>query len=172
MLMVKGYTGQDSFGGTGLFAGEKIRKGTLVWQYSPSVTRFVSVEQYFALAGEELEQVRRFSVPMAALEERPPVIGLLVSEDISRHANHNDAPNTAPISGLFDSGLDPALQPEYALRDIQRGEEITCNYMQWDPLNIVHSLGVISGKTFLIQQPPIAIIAQDNLRRTHTYATT
>ncbi len=172
MLMVKGYTGSDSFGGTGLFAGETIRKGTLIWQHSPTVTRFVSVEQYFALKGDELERVRRYSVPMAALEERPPVIGLLVSEDISRHANHSDTPNTAPIIGLFDASIDPALQPEYALRDIKKGEEITCNYAQWDPLNILHGLGVISGKTFLIQQAPIAIIAQDNLPQTRTYATT
>lgn len=172
MLVVKGYTGPDSFGGIGLFAGEKIRKGTLVWQYNPSVTRFVSVEQYFSLSGDELEWVRRYSVPMASLEERPPLIGLLVSEDISRHANHSDNANTAPISGLFDASIDPALQPEYALRDIQKGEEITCNYHQWDPLNIVHALGVISGKAFLIQHPNLAFITQDNLPPLRSYAST
>ncbi len=172
MLLVKGFIGPDSFGGKGLFAGEDIPKGTQVWTYDPSVTRFVSIEQYFSLTGEDLSQVKRYSVPMAALQERPPVIGLLVSEDLSRHANHSDSPNTAPISGLFDSSIDPALQPEFALRDIRKGEEITCNYLQWDPLNIVHSLGVISGKSFLVQQPPIAFVTQDNQRRTaHSYAT-
>ena len=53
--------------------------------------------------------------------ERPGI--RIVDCDHGKFMNHNERPNTDFT--VFDRG--------YALVDIQKGEEITCNYFEFDP---------------------------------------
>ncbi|MCB1839543.1 MAG: SET domain-containing protein [Rhodospirillales bacterium] len=168
MLVIKGYTGPDSYGGTGLFAGEDIPKGALVWKYDPSFTRFLTVKQYFSFQPEELQHVQRYSYPIATLDESPPLIGLLLCADISRFFNHSDAPNIGRVDDHDGSSLNISLQSDYALRDIAYGEELTCDYMQWDPFNIIHSLGIVTGNSFLINNHSVEFRRRDSLMLTES----
>lgn len=172
MLLVKGFIGPDSHGGNGLFAGEDIPKGTVVWTYNSAVTRFISVQEYFSLLPDELRQVQKFSFPIASLDENPPLIGLLVSQEDCRYFNHSETPSVGYNKECDYGGMNVSLMADFATRDIRYGEELTCNYLDCDPQNIVHSLGLISCKSFLIPQPPIAFVTQDLQRRTaHGYVT-
>ena len=59
---------------------------------------------------------------------------MVYSADLSKHMNHSDSPN------LFDA---PDNLQEIALRGIEVGEELTCNYFSFD-LHAAEKLGRMS----------------------------
>jgi len=105
--------------GLGCFAAEPIQQGQVVWQFDPRLD---------------------LQIPLSALHEFPPAIQehfrtytyvvvingeefMVYCADLSKHMNHSDAPN------LYDT---PDNLQEIALRDIEIGEELTCNYFTSD----------------------------------------
>ncbi len=84
-----------------------------------------------------------FVVGELELERQPPVIkdyvdrygyfsetsqGYVICADDARFFNHSEYPNTVSIS------QDVTL----ALRDIEKGEELTCNYYEFDATAVNH----------------------------------
>lgn len=153
MLLIKAYTGPDTYGGIGLFADEDIPKGTMVWRYCPSVTKFLSVKQYLAMSVEERGKIGKYTYPHADLSGDMDATGVFICEDISKHCNHSSDPAIGPVPEWRE--LDWSEHIDYALRDIKRGEEITCDYLECDPEDVVHNLGIVTCKTFLITSPPV-----------------
>lgn len=145
MLTVKTYIAKDARGGKGLFAAQDIPKGGVVWSYDPAYTKFVSVEEYFKSTGEEREALERYTYPVSIEEDGEPLVGLLINLDNSRYTNHSEDPNT---------GHPPDdLNINIALRDIKQGEEMTCSYHEFDPDGVIHAMGVMTGKSFLLTVP-------------------
>lgn len=119
MLQVKTSVRQSAIHGKGVFADERIAAGTVVW-------KFVHGEDT-AYTKEEIE---RLSEP-----KRSEILSLFhpyISKQTGRyitfgdHAgflNHSDTPN---LGTRYEDGVEEDIN--FALRDIQLGEELTVDY--------------------------------------------
>jgi SET domain-containing protein len=148
MLRVKTYLAPDNYGGTGLFADEDIAEGSVVWEFHPETTFFLPVKDYYSLAQDRKVWLEKWGYPVGYLDKANPRVGLYYDIDNSQYCNHSANPNTGSRAADI-SDVDMA-QCEFALRDIKKGEEITSNYLEYDPLNIIDAMGIVTCKTFLI----------------------
>lgn len=112
MLLIPTYIAPSSVHGVGVFAQDFIPKGTCLWEFNPALDQIISKETLASMPAEARAYVEEYGYES---EHFPG--GLVLNFDNSRFLNHNDFPNT-------ENKSDRA----YALRDIQPGEEITCDY--------------------------------------------
>ncbi|MAZ01726.1 MAG: SET domain-containing protein-lysine N-methyltransferase [Sneathiella sp.] len=118
MMLVRTYAAPSAVEGVGVFAAEKIRKGTLIWQYQPSFDRLVPAEMLSTASPVIQEFLRKYAYPA---HDEP---GMLVIEvDNGRLMNHSEEPNTNFTK----------ITEGYATRDILEGEELLCDYREFDP---------------------------------------
>lgn len=114
MLLVRTFLGPSVIDGIGLFAADAIRKGTPVWRFEPGFD--VLLDPTFEYPGD-----RAF---LSVYTQQCDVTGLLLlCADNMRFMNHSDKPNIDSTSPLFDP-----RKTDNALRDIEAGEELTCDY--------------------------------------------
>jgi hypothetical protein len=113
MLLIRNFVAPSAVEGLGVFAAEQIAKGALVWKFEPTFDRLIPVGEYEAAPQFLKEQLDRYAYPCPG---RPDLI--LYEVDNGRFMNHSDTPNTdfSDFAGAR------------ALRDIEAGEELTCNY--------------------------------------------
>lgn len=117
MLLVRTYLAPSSIEGLGIFAAEDIRAGTRIWQSDPDFDVHISMARYEAAPPQLRELLDRYAYPAP---DRP---GFLIFEsDNGRFMNHSRQPNT----DFSTIGIG------WALRDIAAGEEITCDYEEFD----------------------------------------
>lgn len=116
VLLVKTSVRQSPIHGLGLFAEEHIPAGTTLWRFEPMLDRLIPESDLSLLPGEVVEFIDIYS-------EYFPELGVLVlSGDNDRYTNHSDDPNTEVV---LPNGPEAHVR---AVRDIQPGEEITCDY--------------------------------------------
>jgi SET domain-containing protein len=118
MLTVSTYLAPSAIEGLGVFASEPIERGRLVWILNPLVDVFVKQSDLEGLPRHVQDYLERYCYPHL---EMPGVI--VLDGDNGRYMNHSLKPNTD--FRIFDKG--------YALVDIAQGEELTCNYHEFDP---------------------------------------
>ncbi len=118
MLMVSSYVAPSAIEGLGVFAGEFIERGRLIWSLNPKFDIFIHRSEIEGFAPYVQDFIARYGYPH--LEMQGVVI---VDSDNGRFMNHTPTPNTD--FRIFDKG--------YALVDIAQGEELTCNYHEFDP---------------------------------------
>jgi SET domain-containing protein len=118
MMLVRTYVGPSSIEGLGVFAGEFIAGGSLVWMLDPKFDIVIEAGELDRVPPHMRDYIARYSYPHL---ERPGV--LVLDADNGKFMNHSERPNTD--FRVFDKG--------YALVDIAVGEEITCNYHEFDP---------------------------------------
>jgi SET domain-containing protein len=113
MLLVSTYVAPSAVEGVGVFAAEPIKKGDLVWKFDPSFDRLIPMDRYLSAPPYLKELLDRYAYPSP---ERPDFI--VYEVDNGRFMNHSETPNTdfSEFGGAI------------ALRDIEAGEELTCNY--------------------------------------------
>ncbi len=110
MLTVKTYLGKSIIHGIGLFAGEFIKKDTVIWELNRGIDLIITQDQYEKLpplAKQHFDWFAYYS------ENRG---GWILCFDNGKFVNHSVTPNTYGISDTI------------ALKDIEIGEEITENY--------------------------------------------
>ena len=111
MLRVKAYIAPSGIHGIGLFAGESISKGSVIWEFnSPIDQRF------------KPEDVARMTPAMKTFLSRYAYCErgtLVLCGDHARFMNHSPEPSC---------GNDSTRQYTLALRDIREGEELTYDY--------------------------------------------
>ena len=118
MLMVSTYLAPSAIEGLGVFAGEFIERGRLLWSLDPKFDVFVQESEIDVLPPHMQDYLARYCYPHLEMK------GVLVLDgDNGRYMNHSLSPNTD--FRIFDKG--------YALIDIAQGEELTCNYHEFDP---------------------------------------
>jgi hypothetical protein len=118
MMLVRTHLANSSIEGVGIFASEPIKKGDIIWRLEPKFDVFFEESELDTLPAHMQDFVARYGYPHL---NRP---GILVLEiDNGRFMNHCLKPNTDFTR--FDLG--------YAIADIAAGEEITCNYFEFDP---------------------------------------
>jgi len=115
---------ESSINGKGVFALTDIKKGQTVWQFTKGHDISMSVEEFEKLDEETKEQMHRVAYlsPTSNLWVSPP------EDDLARYTNHSRQNNTTVV-------VDAKVSPEpyfVANRDIEKGEEITNNYYEFD----------------------------------------
>jgi uncharacterized protein len=118
MLTVSTYLAPSAIDGIGVFAGEYIERGRLIWSLNPKFDIFILPSEIGAYPPFLQDFVARYTYPHL---EIPGVV--ILDSDNGRFMNHSLSPNTDFC--IFDKG--------YALFDVAQGEELTCNYHEFDP---------------------------------------
>jgi SET domain-containing protein len=117
MLVVKTFLKYSAIHGLGCFAGEDIKKGQLVWQFDSGMD--------LVFSGEELKQLpvsfQEFLKTYGYSSVKEPNTYILCI-DHARHMNHSEQPTL----------LETPEGHNIAARDISMGEELTCNYHEFD----------------------------------------
>jgi SET domain-containing protein len=119
MLLVKTYLDRSLIHGIGLFAGERIPKGTVIWRRSPLIDLLLAPEQLESLHPAARDQIEKYTYLDHRLHK------LVLCGDDARFFNHSDAPNCHDYPDE-DGGT------TVAARDIEPGEELTSDYASFD----------------------------------------
>jgi SET domain-containing protein len=141
MMIVPTYVGPSAIEGVGIFAAAPIRAGDPVWILEEKLDLLLPVGELAMLPELQIQFIERYGYPHMT---RP---GIIVLEfDNGRFMNHSHTPNTDFRNAEI------AL----ATRDIDAGEEITCNYGEFDP-----SFEMQPGRNFgvAVSAPPARGIA-------------
>ena len=115
MLLVKTNVGISPIHGIGLFAGEDISEGEVIWEYNPNMDRQIDG---ITLSGLDEEFVRIYAYHDKQLDK------WILPIDNDRFTNHSECPNTGPL----EDGRMVARQC------IECGEELTIDYREIDQL--------------------------------------
>jgi uncharacterized protein len=129
MMLVPTYVAPSPIEGVGVFAAAPIPAGTLIWQLAQGLDRLIRASEVADLPPLFQQFVERYSYPYPHDPEQ-----LIVELDNGRFMNHSEAPNT--IFSDPDAG--------YTIRDIAAGEELLCNYAEFDP-----SFEILPGRLFV-----------------------
>jgi len=111
MFIVSNYVKSSPIHGIGVFAGEDIPIGSLVWEYVTGFDQEIGIDNLPTVIQQYIKDYGNVVKPGS----------YLICGDNARFMNHSDSPN---ISGANDKN--------YALRDIMKGEEITVDYRDFD----------------------------------------
>ncbi|OGC52058.1 hypothetical protein A2982_02455 [candidate division WWE3 bacterium RIFCSPLOWO2_01_FULL_39_13] len=121
MLLVKTKIGPSKINGIGLFADQFIPKETPVWKFMPGFDLVISKDQIQNLSEPARKQFLKYAY------FNPETSKYILCFDDARFSNHSNNPNTISVDSFDDEeGVDVAA------RDIQEGEELTCNYKEFD----------------------------------------
>lgn len=110
--------------GTGLFAAEPIAAGTPTWRFTPGIDLAIHPDALEALP----DVGRDWFATYAYLDIRTGLYVLCA--DDARFMNHSDTPN---VAGDYDR--EPVFGVDVASRDIEAGEELTCDYRTFDRID-------------------------------------
>ncbi len=113
MLYVKTYLHKSEIHGIGVFAAERIKKGTKIWRFIDGYDRAYTLNQFARLP----EPAKQFLLNYAYRVEGK----IILTVDHDRHINHSDNPNTCWRHGYI-----------IARSNIPKGAEITNNYRMFD----------------------------------------
>jgi len=121
MLLVKTKIGPSAIHGIGLFADQFIPKGTVIWKFAEGFDVRVPADELARLAEPAKEQFLNYAY------QNKDTNKFVLCFDDARFFNHSDAPNTESAALPDDEdGM------TIASRDIVQGEEITCDYKEFD----------------------------------------
>jgi uncharacterized protein len=130
MLLVKTVVKQSVIAGVGLFADQDIKRGDIVWQFTPETCATFATEQFQVLIDSfhktEKQLIQYF---LTYTYYQRCINSLIFCLDDGRFVNHSEHPNLAsPLHLSRELGW----QCSAALDDIKRGEELTENYRSYD----------------------------------------
>lgn len=119
-MLVKNRVKPSQIHGLGLFAVDFIPKGTPIWRFEKGFDHDFSPAQFAALPPLAREHTRWFCY-VSKMDGH-----VILSGDHACFINHSSDPNTGAPAGA-------TLPVEtMALRDIAAGDEVTCNYFDYD----------------------------------------
>ena len=121
MLLVKTKIGPSRIHGIGLFANQFISKGTLIWKFQSGFDLKIEESELIKLSEPAKEQFFNYAYLNAKTNK------YILCFDDARFFNHSDDPNILDIESPDDEeGMN------IADKDIQEGEELTCDYKVFD----------------------------------------
>lgn len=116
MMLVKTIVKESGIEGLGLFADEDIKGGTPVWGFTSGFDQKINPEDLSCLSEPALQDFKKY----AYLEKGKYVLCF----DSARFFNHADNSNVVCTSNYGDMCI--------AKKDVKRGEELTCDYREFD----------------------------------------
>jgi len=121
MLLVDTKIGPSKINGTGLFANQFIPKGTPVWKFQSGFDLKIEKSELDNLSEPAKKQFLKYAYL------NPKTNKYILCFDDARFFNHSDNANCIDTESPEDSeGIDVAA------KDIQEGEELICNYKEFD----------------------------------------
>lgn len=120
MLLVKTDLKPSRIHGLGCFAVGRISRGSVVWIFDERI----DVRIHFAKLANLPQTAERFFLRYGYVELRDGEKVVTLCGDHAKYMNHADQPN------VIESGTE--RQENVAARDIEAGEELTCNYFLFD----------------------------------------
>ncbi len=117
MYIVKTYLDRSAIEGIGVFAGEDIADGTRVWTLVEGFDQVLSPDHVKTLPQAARDYITRYAYLLDGM--------IHFNADHGKFTNHDDNANTKTLP---DGDV-------VACRAIRRGEEITCNYREFDALS-------------------------------------
>lgn len=120
MLLVSTTAKPSPIHGLGCFTNERIRRGQVVWEFDPRIDLRIRMADLPSLPKAVQDLLHLCGYVEIWGGERV----VILCADHARHVNHSDCPNVA------DTG--PAADTSIAVRDIEVGEELTCDYWTYD----------------------------------------
>ncbi len=114
MIYVNTFVSESGTNNLGLFAGQDIQKGQLIWKYHPSTCLIITPEQEDVLLKSKVDSLRQSIHHFGC----PNNSGCLIHMDNMRYMNHSDYPNTVSLNA--DTMI--------AARDIKCGDELHEDY--------------------------------------------
>jgi SET domain-containing protein len=115
MLQIKTKLDKSSNHGIGLFADQFIKKGTVTWKYTPEFDVSYDKEQVDKMPSIAKKRFLDFSYFDFKINK------YILCFDDQRFINHSKNPNISSKPEI-----------DIANRDIQKGEELTCNYEDYE----------------------------------------
>lgn len=119
MFVVRVELRQSKIHGLGCFAVEPIRKGQAVWRFDPRLDISIPLNEYDSFSPPVQEVLQRLTYT----EERNGVDYMVLCGDHARFMNHSSDPNLVDSEDMLE---------DFAVRDIEADEELTCNYFAFD----------------------------------------
>lgn len=120
MLLVKTTLKESKTGGIGLFAAQFIAKSTMTFKFVPELDTAYDDADVALMSEAAREKFWNYAYRDPQLKGKQYVLCF----DDARFINHSSTPNIAS---------DHILQVDIALRDIQEGEELLCDYEHYEP---------------------------------------
>lgn len=115
MLLIQTVVKKSPIHGKGLFAAQDVPEGTVVWEFDPDIDLELP-EKYLSVLEKHVQDF----VGLYGSKEK----GIIhLSMDDSRYMNHSREPNVK---------TGPGRESMYAVRDIKKGEELLCDYREFD----------------------------------------
>lgn len=118
MLLVKTKLSLSGIHGIGLFASEFIPKNTIVWKYSKTLDRAFTQEELNKMPALDKEFLETYCFKYHGK--------YYLCVDDARFMNHSSKPNCTDVG--VDEVVEDDLGCTMTLRDVQAGEELTCDY--------------------------------------------
>ncbi len=119
MLLVKTSVGKSTIEGLGLFAEEFIPNGSHIWKFHDELDVQVYAEKLESMP----DLIREYFLHYAYKTNGTYIL----CSDNGKFFNHADSPNTSEIEDP-----DTCEGITIANKDIEMGEELTCNYYSFD----------------------------------------
>ena len=117
MLVIKNYIEKSEINGLGLFAGQDIKEGDIVWFLDPVTDSIFTKEEFEKLLNSMDEDNKEKFEKWSYIRKDTTVV---LCADNAKFMNHSNNPNIK-CNGQYD----------VALGDIKVGEEIMCNYNEF-----------------------------------------
>lgn len=117
MLIVPIELKNSAVHGLGVFAETLIKKGDIIAKFSAEIDLIIPFEQWQIITGPLKAHLEMYSYFDRSINEN----GYIFSTDFSKHINHSETPNMS-ARGMVHR----------ALRDIALGEELMCDYRDFD----------------------------------------
>lgn len=129
MMHIKYKLDVSSAHGIGLFAAEPIKKDQLIYTSSPLLDVNISEEQFEALSESEKKEVRWWGF------FEPQSRQWHVDFDVTHFVNHANPGSITQDPSCQDARL-------VAARDIEAGEELTQNYIEFESADDIRARGI------------------------------
>lgn len=124
MLLVKTKLKISKIHGIGLFADEFIKKGTTIWRFHDGFDQKFDLKEISKLPSQARTQLFHYGYISTKSNK------LILCADDARFFNHTDGTNLNTKD--VDSGNEGEENLDAASRDINIGEELFCNYFEFD----------------------------------------
>lgn len=119
MMLVRSSVRFSPIHGLGCFAEEDIKKGQVVWKFDPLLDLEFKSSEVENHPAPIVEFLKTYCYGQMKDGEKTYIL----CGDHARHMNHSLEPN------LLEEGVEGL---NIAARDIKQGEELTCDYTQFD----------------------------------------
>jgi uncharacterized protein len=118
MMTVPCLVAESPLHGFGVYATERIPKGTVIWQFHPLIDRPITEREFATLPPVAQKHVAHYSYKSEGV--------YVFCGDEGRYFNHSETPTTQGVESPDGYGM------TIALRDINPGEELTSDYREFD----------------------------------------